>query len=260
MFSNLRTPETKKLFAPMSQFYLDAKMGTLPNYAFLSPIMFPTTEYPANDQHPDHSVLEGERLMKNVYESLRASPLWNDVLLIITYDEHGGFYDHVPPPIDVPNPDGRVSVDPPCDFDRLGIRVPTVMISPWIDKGVLVHRPTGPTPTSQFEHSSVPATLKKLFHLKSFLTKRDEWAGTFEEVYSNRTAPRTNCPVTLPPLPPPSREDHMLEGNKPLNDLQKTFMHQGCDVPTLSDEQIEKLTQFEGAEIQRKRFEYFLRK
>lgn len=57
----------------------------------------------------------------------------------------------------------------------------------------MVHGPTGPYPTSEYEHSSIPATVKKIFNLKTFLTKRDEWAGTFESVI-NRQSPRTDCP------------------------------------------------------------------
>jgi phospholipase C len=61
----------------------------------------------------------------------------------------------------------------------------------------VVHGPNGPYPSSQFEHSSIAATVKKLFNLKSdFLTKRDAWAGTFEDVVQNRSSPRTDCPGT----------------------------------------------------------------
>jgi len=121
--------------------------------------------------------------------------------VLITYDEHGGFYDHVPTPVSgVPNPDGIVGPDPfYFGFDRLGVRVPTILISPWIDKGTVIHEPSGPTPDSQFEHSSIPATIKKLFNLKSnFLTKRDAWAGTFEKYFKLRKTPRDDCPETLP--------------------------------------------------------------
>lgn len=66
----------------------------------------PWTLEVANDQHPDHDVRAGEALMKEVYESLRASPQWNQTLLIVTYDEHGGYWDHVPTPLaGVPSPD-----------------------------------------------------------------------------------------------------------------------------------------------------------
>ena len=96
-----------------------------------------------NDQHPPHSVWEGERLFKNVYDALRNGPLWNETLFIITYDEHGGFYDHVSPPQDgVPNPDGFLGIKNGFNFTRLGVRIPTLAISPWIEKGTLVHEPT----------------------------------------------------------------------------------------------------------------------
>lgn len=91
----------------------------------------------ANDDHPAHDVGNGQRLVKEVYEMLRASPQWNESLLIVSYDEHGGFYDHVETPyVGVPNPDGMRGPAPFLfDFDRLGVRVPTIMVSPWIKKG-----------------------------------------------------------------------------------------------------------------------------
>ncbi|VAH95995.1 unnamed protein product [Triticum turgidum subsp. durum] len=153
---------------------------------------------PGNDDHPSHDVSEGQRFVKEVYEALRSGPQWEETLLVITYDEHGGFYDHVPTPVGVPSPDGIIS-DAPFffNFDRLGVRVPAFFISPWIEPGTVVHRPSGPHPTSEFEHSSIPATVKKIFNLGSFLTKRDAWAGTFDVVLT-RDTPRTDCPATLP--------------------------------------------------------------
>jgi hypothetical protein len=77
----------------------------------------------------------GEALIKRIYTALRNSPQWNSTLFIVTFDEHGGFYDHVTPPMNVPNPDGLNADDPVYfGFDRLGVRVPTLMISPWINK------------------------------------------------------------------------------------------------------------------------------
>lgn len=79
----------------------------------------------------------GERYYKDIYEALRASPAWNDTLYIITYDEHGGFYDHVPPPVNVPVPDDSTSYpDANFKFNRLGVRIPTILISPWLAQGV----------------------------------------------------------------------------------------------------------------------------
>ncbi|KAK9159051.1 hypothetical protein Scep_005625 [Stephania cephalantha] len=163
------------------KFKLHALMGWLPNYV---------------------------KFVKEVYETLRASPQWKEMALLITYDEHGGFYDHVPTPVEgVPSPDGIKGPDPfYFNFDRLGVRVPTLLISPWIDKGTVIHEADGPTPYSQFEHSSIPATVKKLFNLDSnFLTKRDAWAGTFEKYFHLRDTPRDDCPEKLPEVTQPLR-------------------------------------------------------
>jgi phospholipase C len=182
-------------------FKLHAKLGRLPNYVVIEQRYFDCELFPANDDHPSHDVARGQRFVKEVYETLRASPQWNETALLITYDEHGGFYDHVPTPVSgVPNPDGIIGPDPfYFKFERLGVRVPTILISPWIDQGIVIHEPNGPTPTSQYEHSSIPATVKKLFNLNSnFLTKRDAWAGSFEGLFSMRSTPRTDCPEKLP--------------------------------------------------------------
>ncbi|KAL5766299.1 hypothetical protein ACOSP7_016916 [Xanthoceras sorbifolium] len=183
-------------------FKRDAKKGKLPSYVVVEQRYMDSKLEPANDDHPSHDVYEGQMFVKEVYETLRASPQWNQTLLVITYDEHGGFYDHVPTPVrGIPSPDGIVGPQPFLfNFDRLGVRVPTIMVSPWIKKGTVVHGPNGkPSPTSEYEHSSIPATVKKMFNLSSpFLTKRDEWAGTFEGIVQTMTQPRTDCPETLP--------------------------------------------------------------
>ncbi|CAN0854762.1 Non-specific phospholipase C1 [Linum grandiflorum] len=183
------------------KFKSHAMEGKLPNYAVIEQRWYDVPFGLANDDHPSHDVSEGQKFVKEVYEILRASPQWKEMALLITYDEHGGFYDHVPTPVaGVPSPDGIVGPDPfYFRFDRLGVRVPTFLISPWIDRMTVIHEPNGPTPTSQFEHSSIPATVKKLFNLKcNFLTKRDAWAGTFESYFNLRTTPRDDCPETLP--------------------------------------------------------------
>lgn len=78
----------------------------------------------------------GERYYKDIYEALRSSPAWNSTLYIITYDEHGGFYDHVTPPVNVPPPDNSTSYpDKDFLFNRLGVRIPTLLISPWLSQG-----------------------------------------------------------------------------------------------------------------------------
>lgn len=201
-FSSLRKLKNAFKFHSYSlKFKLHARLGKLPNYVVVEQRYFDVDLFPANDDHPSHDVALGQRFLKEVYETLRASPQWKEMALLITYDEHGGFYDHVPTPVSgVPSPDGIVGPDPYYfRFDRLGVRVPTILVSPWVDKGTVIHEPVGPTPDSQFEHSSIPATVKKLFNLKSnFLTKRDAWAGTFENYFKLRDSPRDDCPETLP--------------------------------------------------------------
>ncbi|KAI7751771.1 hypothetical protein M8C21_027104, partial [Ambrosia artemisiifolia] len=188
---------------PQKTFKYDAKRGKLPNYVVVEQRYFDVSLFPANDDHPSHDVAIGQAFVKEVYETLRASPQWDELALLITYDEHGGFYDHVATPLDhVPNPDGLIGPEPYYfGFDRLGVRVPTLLVSPWVEKGTVIHEPNGPTPYSQFEHSSIAATVKKLFNLDSdFLTKRDEWAGTFESYFNIRTTPRDDCPEKLPEI------------------------------------------------------------
>jgi len=158
----------------MEGFYADIARGDLKDYTFINPSEAPNPAKRnnthsfglANDQHPDHSFKEGERLIKNVYEALRNSPRWNDTLLVINYDEHGGWFDHVSPPQDgVPNPDGFLSEKYGFNYTRLGVRVPCLAISPWIEKGTLIHEPEvhqKPEATSKFDHTSVLAITQKI--------------------------------------------------------------------------------------------------
>ncbi|XP_057804844.1 non-specific phospholipase C6 [Salvia miltiorrhiza] len=187
------------------RFKRDARAGKLPNLCVIEPRYFDIIGFPANDDHPSHDVANGQKLVKEIYETLRGSPQWNQTLFVITYDEHGGFYDHVQTPyVDIPNPDGNTGPAPFFfKFDRLGVRVPTIMVSPWIKKGTVISRPKGPAKNSEFEHSSIPATIRNIFNLSShFLTHRDAWAGTFEQVFSDLTSPRTDCPEVLPDVSP----------------------------------------------------------
>lgn len=252
MLKNLRKAEYKNNFRPIEQFYEDCKTGDLPNYTWLEPQYAPTKTSPAQDQHPDHTVAAGEQIMKKAYEAIRASPAWNSSLFIITYDEHGGFYDHFPTPLEgVPSPDDIENKQFKFNFNRLGIRIPAVLISPWINKGTIVHEPThGPTTTSQYELSSVPATMKKIFNLKSFLTKRDEWAGTFEWLFTQRNSPRTDCPKVLPPAPTVPEEYLIEEGQKPMNSLQLSYIAFMNDMLGLKGG--EDLNQVDGGEYMKK--------
>lgn len=207
-------------------FKSDAKKGKLPPYSVIEQRYMDSKLQPATDDHPSHDVYRGQLFVKEIYEALRASPQWNQTMLVITYDEHGGFFDHVATPNQgVPSPDDVVGPEPfNFKFDRLGVRVPTIVVSPWIKKGTVVHGPGGvPTPTSEYEHSSIPATVRKIFNLTSPpLTKREAWAGTFDKLFTTLTEPRTDCPEQLP-MPVKIREGEANEDAK-LSEWQQELV------------------------------------
>jgi phospholipase C len=177
----------KTNFSHFFDFDSDIKAGTLPAYSFIEPRFFNTSVDGANDQHPPHDVREGERLIANIYDSLRSvEALWQETLLIVTYDEHGGFYDHVPPPGTV-NPDGRTSSSPPFAFDRLGVRVPALLVSPWI--------PPGQVDSTLYDHTAILGFVKQHFGLPAFLHARDAAADTFTHLLLDQ--PRTDAPRNL---------------------------------------------------------------
>ncbi|KAI8059173.1 phosphoesterase family-domain-containing protein [Gongronella butleri] len=201
---------SEKNFKRWGFFLEDAAAGKLPPVSVIDPSYFSIGNcIPKTDAHPPGgSMADSEKLLKQVYEALRASPQWNNTLLIVAYDEHGGYYDHVKPPVDgIPNPDGINTTvnETTVTFDKMGLRVPAMLISPWIAKNGVVHEPkNGPYKTSRYEHTSVLSTIKKIFNLPNYLTARDEWAASFDDLLLDE--PRTDCPMTLSE-PPPSAYD-----------------------------------------------------
>ena len=186
-------------FKRFEKFYDDLEHGQLAAYSFIEPRYLNFHEWKANDQHSPHDVRLGEYLIAEVYDTLRSSSLWEKSLLVVLYDEHGGFFDRVSPPGSLPNPDGKKSKNPIFDFTRLGVRVPAVLVSPFVEKGQV--------DSTVYEHSSLPATLKTLFDLPEGLTARDKGANTFEKNVS-RSAPRTDTPLTLPVPGEPEEAQH----------------------------------------------------
>jgi phospholipase C len=160
-----------ELFATYDQFLADCSQGTLPDYSFVEPNYNDhdgdNGAELASDQHPDHHVQAGERFIASVYNAIRGNPnLWKSTALLVVYDEHGGIYDHVPPPACMK--DGFVAqpndtqTGRPFEFDRLGVRVPAILVSPWIAKGTVVKGPQEPGGRT-FEHASIPATVTQFF-------------------------------------------------------------------------------------------------
>ncbi len=235
--------KNQKVFALTDDFERACAKNTLPAYSFVEPRYFSTDENDnireANDQHPDHNMTEGETLIRDVYTAIRKNQaVWESTILVIVYDEHGGLYDHVEPPATV-NPDGKVAINtgedvavgiPPFDFTRLGLRVPAVIVSPYIEKGTIDH--------TVYDHTSVIATARKLFLGASwkdkFLTERDRHANTFEALLT-RTTPRTDT-FKFAVAEDDSQVDSLadLEAasslDKPLSEHQRLYVQHAHDL------------------------------
>lgn len=216
-------------FAGMEQFRADAATGRLPAYSFIEPNFFNSREYgPENDMHPDSNpaflsagmgisnVLNGEVLLYQIYQALRDGPAWDRTLLVITFDEHGGCFDHVPPPQTV-SPDGVVV--PPnspggsgFDFQRLGVRVPAILVSPWIEEGTVF--------STRLDHTSVIRSVFECFCVPGTLLEREAQAASLAGVLT-LDQPRTDRPV-LHPLPPPQYDS--LAADMELGHLQQALV------------------------------------
>jgi phospholipase C len=162
------------------------------SYVFIEPSYDVLNDYRnSTSQHPLTDVTLGEGLIKATYEAIRNSQYWNSSLLVITWDENGGFYDHVIPP--AATAPGDTTPDSPHNqnhftFEQYGPRVPAVVVSPLIPRNLIDHR--------LYDHASVPATLESLFAVNA-LTKRDGQANRLDALIS-LTTPRTDAPTTLP--------------------------------------------------------------
>lgn len=163
-----------QIFGTYQQLLNDCDSGNLPDYCFVEPNYKDHPgpgggSLPASDQHPDHDVQSGEIFIASIYNKIIANDqLRNNTAILIVYDEHGGIFDHVPPPACVPDDPFVASADStgtgqPFKFDRLGVRVPAILISPWIAKGTVVKGPEDPANGRVYEHASIPATVTKYF-------------------------------------------------------------------------------------------------
>jgi phospholipase C len=191
-----------------SDFAAASAAGSLPAFSFLEPSWSST----GNSQHPAYDVALGEQLMHDVYEAVRGGPAWPQTLLIITYDEHGGLYDHVAPPWGAAPPDAATG-EFNFDFTRFGSRVPTVLISPLIAPGTVYRVAEGSTP---LDHTSTLKTIEQRWGLPA-LTARDAAAPGFGDVLT-LPAPRTDdvlagvtIPVAATPNPAAGEPSHLQE-------------------------------------------------
>ena len=176
--------------APISQFYADAAAGTLPQVAFVDPI-FIASSNTETDEHPPSNIQVGEQFSASVVNALMGSPNWKDSALFLTYDEHGGYYDHVPPPA-APAPDNIPPTNgAPYAFDTYGIRVPALVVSPYSRAHFVSHTVN--------DHTSILAFIEMRFGLAP-LTARDAAANPMLEFF-DFTTPAFKSPPTLKQAP-----------------------------------------------------------
>ncbi|HEU4509427.1 MAG TPA: alkaline phosphatase family protein [Pyrinomonadaceae bacterium] len=195
-------------------FLEDVANQTLPQYSFIEPRYGGITDLTPNSNHPPQNVIDGEILIANVYNAIAQSDYyWPRTLLIITYDEHGGCFDHVVPPAAVP-PGGTVLPGASSfSFDRYGPRVPAILVSPYIAAGTVL-RPQGfaynavangittTNGVTPFDHTSIIKTVTECFNLQTNLTERDLNAPSLLSALTlTSTDMNSPGPVAVPAAP-----------------------------------------------------------
>jgi phospholipase C len=211
LYPNVKSGTTNHV--AFTEYVSDVAGDTLATYSFIVPAFLGKTQE-VNSMHAPADVRPGEKLVADVYSALREHPdVWKKTLLIILFDEHGGYYDHVPPPQTVA-PDaikGRMDQPflVPFDFTRLGLRVPAILISPWFPAAV---------DSTVYSHSTIPGSLIDAFGLKGgYLTKRDAKAAKLTQKYlvdDGKRTWRTDAPDVVVPAQPPA-----------LDAMQRELLH-----------------------------------
>ncbi|HVH77450.1 MAG TPA: alkaline phosphatase family protein [Stellaceae bacterium] len=174
-----------------------------------------------NSQHPLDGLAQGEALIKKTYEAIRNSPHWATSLLVVTWDEHGGFYDHVAPPGATPPGDtqpGSKHNQYGFTFGQYGVRVPAIVASPLIPPNLIDHR--------IYDHSSIPKTIETIFGLPA-LTARDAAANDVTPLLSLATA-RGDAPASLPDPAAPAAPLMAMRAAPPDASIDKSlpgFLH-----------------------------------
>jgi phospholipase C len=219
-------------------FLEDAAAGTLRSVSWIDPAFtnFNPLGFPVNDDHPPADIKDGQDLVLAVYDALASSPQWERSLLVVVYDENGGFYDHVPPP--------QAADDKPEMFGCYGVRVPAIIVSPWIEPGAVSH--------TLFDHTSIIKTILSRFcpralsqpqragtrrpgpsqnahypglrvarasHLGELLTRATPRPSPQRDALVQQAAARADRTETR--QPGTSQEE---SGNHPLNDLQRSIL------------------------------------
>lgn len=192
-------------FAEIPQYFADAAAGKLPQVAFVDPGMA-LDGVAGNDEHPPALAQAGQKFTAEVIDALTRSPLWSRSALFLTYDEHGGLYDHVVPPKACP-PDETSAVlepgEPEGEFDELGVRVPMMVVSPYAKKHFVGHR--------TYDHTSIIRFIQARFRIPA-LTGRDANAEAPWEMFDFENPPH----MTPPTIQIPTIDAAKLEACKTI--------------------------------------------
>jgi hypothetical protein len=201
LYPNIKTNSTNHVLFEQN-FLPDVAGDTLATYSFVTPAFLGRHHNTVNSMHAPADVRPAEKLIADIYSALRAhEAVWQKTLFVIVFDEHGGYYDHVPPPPTV-SPDGVAGrLDQPFlvpfDFKRLGVRVPALVISPWFPAGV---------DSNLYSHASIPGSIIEAFTLPGgFLTSRDRQATKLTQTYLLARGSlqwRNNTPDVVVPVQP----------------------------------------------------------
>jgi phospholipase C len=220
MFPKLWDPFLDGHFQVFPAFKYACANGSLPSYSFIEPSFL----VDPNDEHPPHDITAGEVFLYAIWEAVSQSPSWSKILLVITFDEHGGCYDHVLPPTNAVTPDQ--ASNPGAEgftFNRFGVRVPTILVSPYIEPGTVFRAGVSDSGTP-YDHTSILATIRDWLAIPETLmlpSKRIVAAPSVAQVLT-RTTQRPDLP-TIPS--PATRSLHLQPAmSQPLNDLQRSLL------------------------------------
>jgi phospholipase C len=169
-------PEQRSRMSNVSSFYDDLASGNVASVVWIDP-SWTTSGTTTTDEHPPADPQFGQAWVRDVIQHVMDSPIWNDTAIILTYDEHGGFYDHVPPPAACP-PDGFAPTlgahDFDAQYDRLGFRVPLIVVSPYARPHYVSNHVT--------DHASILRLLEARF-LMPAMTARDANAWPLTDMF-----------------------------------------------------------------------------
>jgi phospholipase C len=188
----LTVPALRSGVVPIDQFFVDAAAGNLPSFSLVEP------NYDEQSEENPQDIQFGDQFVGKVVNAVMSSPNWPKTMLIWTYDEHGGYYDHVPPPAAVaPDdvPPALVAGDPPGAFDQYGFRVPCAVVSPYSKRNYVSH--------TIYDHTSILKTVEEKWNLPA-LTRRDANANSLFDMLDFQRKPAFLQPPKLPAAPNPT--------------------------------------------------------